>query len=239
MSEIADNYSRLREQAAQAAVRCGRDIDNILIVAVSKMQPVESILEAYDAGIRDFGESYVQEAVEKIDHPALQLPDIRWHFIGHLQSNKVRFVVPRFHLIHSVDSLKLAGEVSKRAAQEGRIARILLEVKLDSRDSRAGILPQIECVTQVALGAAALTAVRLEGLMGIAPYNPDADAGARAETARLAFRQLNSLFCGLPEEYRKTLSMGMTGDFQIAIEEGASLIRIGTALFGRRNYGGA
>ena len=220
----------------EVAVRTGRDLADILIVAVSKTQPVDRILEAYEAGIRDFGESYVQEAIQKIDDPALQLPDIRWHFIGHLQSNKVRFVEPRFQLIHSVDSVRLATEISKRAAASGRVARILLEVKLDSRDTRAGIEP--ECAIKEALGAQALTGVRLEGLMGIAPYDPDLQAGARAETTRRAFHRLNSLFCQLPDACRQTLSMGMTGDYEIAIEEGANLVRIGTALFGNRTYSG-
>jgi hypothetical protein len=236
MSEIKSNYGRIRARVQEAAMSTGRNPADILIVAVSKTQPVSRILEAYEAGIRDFGESYVQEAIQKVDDPALQLPDIRWHFIGHLQSNKVRFVEPRFQLIHSVDSVKLAAEISKRATAAGRIARILLEVKLDSRDTRAGIEP--ESAIEEALGAQALTGVRLEGLMGIAPYDPDLQAGARAEVTRGAFQRLNSLFCQLPESCRQTLSMGMTGDYEIAIEEGASLIRIGTALFGNRNYSG-
>ena len=236
MSEIKSNYAYIRARVEEVAIRNGRNPADILIVAVSKTQPVERILEAYEAGMRDFGESYVQEAIQKIDHPSLQLPDIRWHFIGHLQSNKVRYVEPRFHLIHSVDSLKLAAEISRRAVQAGRTARMLLEIKLDDRDTRAGIDPEV--AIQEALGATALTGVRLEGLMGIAPYDADADAGARAETARLAFRQLNSLFCRLPEACRQTLSMGMTGDYPIAIEEGSTLLRIGTALFGSRNYSG-
>ncbi len=233
MSDLSDRIACTQDQIFAAASRAGRDPSSVTLVAVTKRVDREIILEAYRAGLRDFGESYLQEALPKIDQPPLhELQDIQWHFIGHLQTNKIRDVEPRFMLIHSVDSFKAAAEISRRATDAGRLARILLEVKLDATDTKFGIEP--ERVLEEALGISELTGIRLEGLMGIAPYAAAADAGAGAETSRLAFRRLAGLFCRLPETCRQTLSMGMTGDFEIAIEEGSTMVRIGTGLFGNR-----
>jgi len=182
--------------------------------------------------LRQFGESYLQESLTKVCCAQLALPDIEWHFIGHLQSNKVRNAVPHFSVIQSIDSYRLAAEISRRAVTAGRLARILLEVKLDPVATKYGIEP--ERALEEALGISELPGTRLEGLMGIAPYVTAADAGAGVEVSRTAFRRLAELFCRLPDTCRQTLSMGMTGDFEIAIEEGSTMVRIGTGIFGNR-----
>jgi pyridoxal phosphate enzyme (YggS family) len=232
MTEIADNIARIRDRIAAAAGRSQRTPESVSLVAVSKKVSPGRIVEAYNAGMRIFGESYLQEALTKIGHAPLDLTDIEWHFIGRLQSNKVRDVEAHFALIQSVDSRKLAEGIGRRAVNAGRIARILLEVKLDSVGTKIGIEP--EKALQEALGISELPGIRLEGLMGIAPYVTAADAGAGAEASRPVFRELAKLFCRLPETCRQTLSMGMTGDFEVAIEEGATMVRIGTGLFGNR-----
>ena len=232
MIQIADNIARIRERIAAAAGRANRDPECVTLVAVSKTVLPDRIVEAYDAGLRIFGESYLQEALTKIGRAPLDLPDVQWHYIGHLQSNKARDVEARFALIQSVDSRKLAEEIGRHAVVSGRLARILLEVKLDTVGTKFGIEP--DKAIEEALGISELPGIRLEGLMGIAPYVTAADAGAGAEASRPAFRRLAELFCRLPETCRQTLSMGMTGDFEIAVEEGATLVRIGTGLFGNR-----
>jgi len=230
MAEIADNIARIRERIGRAAARANRSADSVTLVAVSKTVSLTHIEEAYKSGLRIFGESYLQEGLTKISR--LDLPDIQWHFIGRLQSNKVRDVVANFALIQSVDSARLAAEIGRRALNAGSIARILLEIKLDPIGTKIGLEPNR--ALEEALGISEIPGIRLEGLMGIAPYVTAADAGARAEASRPAFRRLAELFCRLPETCRQTLSMGMTGDFEIAIEEGATLVRIGTGLFGTR-----
>lgn len=224
--EIVRNIERVRERIAQAASRTGRSPDTVRLIAVTKTVDVMQIASAYQAGIRDFGENYLQEAVAKIGADPLDLPDIRWHFIGHLQTNKVKETWGRFALLQSVDSLRLAQEIGKQAQVRGRIADILMEVKLDSGAAKFGIPP--EAALDTAALFALIPGIRLCGLMGMAPFSP------RPEDARPAFRKLYTLFSQLPPEARRMLSMGMTGDFEVAIEEGATMVRLGTALFGNR-----
>jgi hypothetical protein len=181
---------------------------------------------AYRAGVQDFGENYVQEALTKVGDPELSDPALRWHFIGHLQRNKVREIIGRFALIHSVDSLALATEIGRRAEQIGAKAALLLEVKLDQATTKFGILPEQTLATAQAV--LDIPGVRLCGLMGMAPF------GSNPEAARPAFRTLRTLFDQLPPEAHQVLSMGMSSDFEVAIEEGATMVRIGTALFGNR-----
>lgn len=223
---ITRNLTVVRERIAEAAKRAGRTAEEITLLAVSKTISAEAIAFAYAAGVRDFGENYVQEAVTKVGQPPLDMLDVRWHFIGHLQSNKVRDVVGRFVLIHSVDSIALAQEIGKRAARLGQKVEILLEVKLDPAATKFGWTP-LEVLT-AAEQIARIDNVRLRGLMGMAPYAVDPEA------ARPYFRTLTNLFTQLPPEMRQTLSMGMSGDFEVAIEEGATMVRIGTAIFGPR-----
>lgn len=221
---IRDNIAQIRQQISQAATRAGRDPSDITLTAVTKTVEPARIREAYDAGIRDFGENYYQEARDKLD----QLPpDIRWHFIGHLQSNKARNVVGSFALIQSVDSLNLAKEIDRRAAAHGIRQPILIEVKLDPAQTKQGIT--IESTMQLAEQIAAMESTDLQGLMGMPPFSND------PEQSRPYFKQLRSMFDSLPQENRKVLSMGMTADFQIAIEEGAIMVRVGTAIFGQRS----
>lgn len=223
---ITANILRIRERISAAAARAGRTPEEITLIAVTKRVTTERVQTAYEAGIRDFGENYVQEAVGKVKDPLLDLPDLKWHFIGHVQSNKAREIVGRFRLVHSVDSLPLVREIGRRAQQHGGTAPILLEVKLDPAEAKFGFEP--DTVLEAAEQAMRVPGIAVKGLMGMAPFGDD------PEQARPSFRRLHILFQQLPSEARQTLSMGMTGDFEVAIEEGATHLRIGTAIFGRR-----
>jgi pyridoxal phosphate enzyme (YggS family) len=225
-AEIAANVARVRERIAAATARAGRSADEITLIAVSKTMPESAVAAAYAAGVRYYGENYVQEAVAKVTSPALDLPDIRWHFIGHLQRNKVRDVIGRFAMIQSVDTVALATELASRAHRSGLMVPILLEVKLDPAATKFGLDPNE--LQETAAEVMQLNGVQLCGLMGMAPYGTD------PEQSRPYFRQLHRLFRQLPATGQQTLSMGMTGDFEVAIEEGATHVRIGTAIFGRR-----
>jgi pyridoxal phosphate enzyme (YggS family) len=225
MTQMAQNIARVRERMAQAAARAGRPVGTIALVAVTKTVEAERIVEAHHAGVHDFGENYVQEALAKMEALSFDRQEVRWHFIGHLQRNKVREALGRFALIQSVDSLALAAEIGKRAQQSGQ-ADILLEVKLDPAATKFGIAP--EQTLEVAAQVQEIAGVRMCGLMGMAPFASDPEA------ARPFFRRLSHLFDQLPQGARQILSMGMSGDFEVAIEEGATLVRIGTALFGQR-----
>jgi PLP dependent protein len=225
-AEITANVAQVRARIAQAAERAGRNAEDITLVAVSKTMPPAQLVAAYSAGIRHFGENYVQEAVAKVAAPELALPDIQWHFIGHLQSNKVREVVGRFAMIHSVDTVALAQEIARRAQRSGLTVPILLEVKLDPAATKFGFEPN--ALPEAVAAMMPLVGVRLCGLMGMASYGLD------PEQSRPCFRELRQQFARLPVAAQQTLSMGMTGDFEVAIEEGATHVRIGTALFGKR-----
>jgi pyridoxal phosphate enzyme (YggS family) len=226
-ADIAGKLARIRERIAQAAARSGRSAEAVALVAVTKTVEPARIAQAYAAGLRDFGENYMQEALAKIGQPPLDRSDMRWHFIGHLQRNKARDAVGRFALIQSVDSVALAKEIGRRAQRAGQEAAILLEVKLDTgTEAKFGLAPEVALET--AAEVREIAGVQLQGLMGMAPFHPD------PEQARPPFRRLHALFQQLPPAARQTLSMGMTGDFEVAIEEGATLVRIGTGIFGKR-----
>jgi PLP dependent protein len=194
------------------------------LIAVSKTKPAEDIKELYELGQRDFGENYVQELVEK----AAQLPaDIRWHFIGHLQTNKVKLIVPFVQLIHGVDSLKLLKEINKEAAKCNRVVDCLLQVHIAQEETKFG-LDETELAETMALAAELkLMNVNVIGLMGMASFTTDMD------NVRKEFRQLKGIF----EHYAAftTLSMGMSSDYRIAVEEGSTMVRIGSLLFGERS----
>lgn len=200
----------------------------VSLIAVSKTKPVENILELYNLGHRDFGENYVQELVEK----AAQLPkDIRWHFIGHLQTNKVKLIIPLVQLIHGVDSLKLLKEINKEAAKAGKVMDCLLQVHIAQEETKFG-LDEVE-LNQIINEAASFTNVRICGLMGMASFSDD------TSLVRAEFASLNKQFQRLKELQTsnlklETLSMGMSGDYKIAIEEGSNMVRIGSLLFGSR-----
>ncbi len=207
--------------------------NGVTLVAVSKTKPAIDILELYSLGQRDFGENYVQELVDK----AAQLPkDIRWHFIGHLQSNKVKYIAPFVHLIHGVDSLKLLKEINKQAAKHNRIIDVLLQVHIAQEETKFGFdaYELQELLQTHSAELQELSGVRVCGLMGMASFSDN------TELVRSEFHQLRSLF----EQHRSRtadniqltiLSMGMSGDYKMAIEEGSTLVRIGSLLFGSRN----
>ena len=227
MSDIADNISRLRERIAAAAERSGRNASDITLVAVTKKQSAAAVIEALTAGVADIGENYVQETTDKqgLLWPS-QIQSAQWHLLGHLQSNKAKQAIALFDLIQSVDSVKLAQALGRQAQAVGKPQDILLQVHLGEEETKTG-LPPAEAL-EAAGEMAAMPGLDLKGLMGIAPYGQD---------ARPYFQQLRALFDQLPLANRQMLSMGMTGDFETAIEEGATMIRVGTAIFGPRTAG--
>lgn len=223
---VAQNVDTIRRRVAAACERAGRNPQEIEIVAVSKTVGSGPIREAVEAGIRDFGENFVQELLKK--RAELSAEDIRWHFIGHLQSNKVRQIADWIRLVHSVDSLSLGSEISKRAAIAGRTVDLLVEVNSTGEKTKFGVRPGD--LAGLVERLRALPNVKIAGLMTIGPFLPD------AESSRPSFRLMRSLqqkLAGAGLELPH-LSMGMTNDFEVAIEEGATMIRIGTAIFGPR-----
>lgn len=227
MSSIAENLDRVREQIAAAATKSGRPANDIELVAITKTHATEKVREAIEAGQTLLGESRVQEARAKIP----ELPaNIRWHFVGHLQKNKVRQALPLFEMIHSVDSLALARDINRIAEDQGLYPRALLEVNVAGEGNKFGFAPnklreQMEEVLE-------LPRLSIEGLMCIPPM------GDEAEASREYFVDLRKLRDSLEKEFNLKLphlSMGMTNDFPIAIEEGATMVRVGTAIFGERS----
>lgn len=227
---IKENINLVRENIRNAVVKSGRQSEEVHLIAVSKTKPVSMLQECYDAGIRDFGENKVQELIEKYD----QLPkDIRWHMIGHLQTNKVKYIIDKVYMIHSVDSLKLAREISKQAVKHQLSANILIEVNVAQEDSKFGVSLQ-EAPALIA-EISQLPGICVKGLMTVAPYvvNP--------EENRQHFDALHQLCVDIKRKNIdniniNVLSMGMTGDYQVAIEEGATYVRVGTGIFGERDY---
>lgn len=226
---VAENIKNIRENVAKTCFRVGRDPQSVELIAVSKTFGSEKILEGFSAGQVDFGENYVQELVEKKNK--LIANPIRWHFIGHLQSNKVKYIADWIHLIHSVDSDGLAREINKRALQANRRIDVLIEVNTSEEATKFGVKPDkaIDLIRQVG----ELQNINLKGLMTIGPFTDNKN------TSRSAFKILKSLFDTANRENvvrhpLTVLSMGMTHDYEIAIEEGATMIRIGTAIFGSR-----
>ena len=227
--EIESRLKMVTDQMRTAAARSGRDPDSVRLVAVSKTVSADRVLAAIEAGVTDLGENYVQEAQAKIN--ALSDEKVSWHFIGHLQTNKAKYVVKLFDLIHSVDSVKLARELNKRSANLGKVQKVLVQVNISGERTKSGIETDLamELVGQIA---------RLENLAicGLMTMPPFFDA---PEKVRPYFRALRKLQDQIRNEHfanvRMTeLSMGMSGDFEAAIEEGATLVRIGTAIFGKR-----
>jgi pyridoxal phosphate enzyme (YggS family) len=223
---IENRLQTVRSRIAEAATRSGRKAQDITLLAVTKTFPFETLRAAYDAGLRDFGENRVQEALDKI--PLLP-SDIRWHFIGQLQTNKINKTLGKFVLIHSVESLRLAQALSQRVV--GVPQDILLEVNTSGEASKSGVEPEAALSTAEAIGQ--LPNLRLRGLMTVGPLTEDVGK------VRDAFKKLKGLFedirgkRGTGQDF-SILSMGMSGDFEVAIEEGSTLVRIGSALFGSR-----
>jgi PLP dependent protein len=227
MNLVAENLQSVRNQIARAAAKAGVPANQIDLVAISKTHDAAKVRQAYEAGQTLFGESRVQEARMKIP----QLPSsIRWHFVGHLQKNKIRHALPLFEMIHSVDSLALAREINRIAEEEGAHPRALLEVNLAGEGSKFGFQP--ERLREEMESLLTLSRLSIEGLMCIPPLAEEVEASRRF------FVQLRELRDRLQTEFRvdlSQLSMGMTNDFMVAIEEGATLVRVGTAIFGERS----
>jgi hypothetical protein len=226
MENVAENLERVRAQISEAVKRSGRSPDELELVAISKTHEAEKVRAAFDAGQQLFGESRVQEARAKIP----LLPSAaRWHFVGRLQRNKIRHALPLFELFHSVDSVDLAGDMNRIADEEGLRPRVLLEVNVAGEGSKIGFAP--EKLSEQMETLLELPRLTIEGLMTIPPLAPEAEA-SRKYFSRL--RELRDKFAGQFEVSLPHLSMGMTGDFMVAIEEGATLVRVGTAIFGQR-----
>ena len=227
---ITENLKHVHSNIEAACKKSGRNPEEVTLISVSKTKPVSMLQEAYDAGERFFGENKVQEIMDK--YP--QLPDdIHWHMIGHLQRNKVKYIVDKVAMIHSVDSLRLAETIEQEAAKHNVVVPILLEVNVAQEESKFGltvseVLPLVESI-------AAFQHIKIMGLMTIAPFVDD------PEKNRPVFRQLKKLSVDIAAKNinnvtMSVLSMGMTGDYQVAIEEGATMVRVGTGIFGERHY---
>jgi PLP dependent protein len=226
---LAANVDTIRQRLAAACRRVGRSPDEVTLVSVAKTFPAELVREVVHAGVPDVGENYVQELLQKRE--ALREEQVRWHFIGHLQSNKAKHIVPWITLIHAVDNERLAAEIDRRAGQAGKVQEVLIEVNTTGEETKYGVRP--EGAKGLVRSLAALGHIRIAGLMTIGPFLPD------PEGSRPMFRTLRELsdelsLMGQQNVTMRHLSMGMTGDFEVAIEEGASIIRIGTAIFGSR-----
>ena len=228
--QLAENYRRVKENIRKACEITGRKEQDVTLLAVSKTKPVDMLLDVYHAGARDFGENKVQELVDKI--PQLP-PDVRWHMIGHLQRNKVKYIVGRVYLIHSVDSFRLAEEISREAVKKQTEVNILIEVNVAQEESKFGTTAEetAELVRKIAM----LPAIHIKGLMTIAPFVEN------AEENRTYFQKLRQLAVDIGNKNidnvsMSILSMGMTGDYMVAAEEGSTIVRVGTGIFGERDY---
>ena len=227
---LAENLQQVNANIEKACAAVGRAPSEITLVAVSKTKPVSMLQEAYDAGARVFGENKVQEIMDKYD----QLPsDIQWHLIGHLQRNKVKYIIDKVAMIHSVDSLRLAQTIEQEAAKKDLVMPILLEVNVAEEDTKFGL--KVEEVLPLLEQISSFSHIQVKGLMTIAPFveNP--------EKNREVFRTLKKLSVDISAKNinnvtMSVLSMGMTGDYQVAVQEGSTMVRVGTGIFGERNY---
>lgn len=229
-TSIKENIAVVEKIIAEECKKAGRPVDDVTLIAVSKTKPAEMIREAYEYGCRDFGENKVQELLDKYE---VMPKDIRWHMIGHLQRNKVKYIVDKVYLIHSVDSLRLAEEISKEAVKKNVCVNILVEVNVANEESKFGTT--CEEVRQLVHEIAQLPNICIKGLMTIAPFVED------AEENRAYFQKLRKISVDIMEENNDNismgvLSMGMTGDYPVAVSEGATYVRVGTGIFGERQY---
>ena len=229
---LARNLQQVNTNIERACAAAGRTPDEVTLVAVSKTKPVSMLQEAYDAGARVFGENKVQEIMDKYD----QLPsDIQWHMIGHLQRNKVKYIIDKVAMIHSVDSLRLAQTIEQEAAKKNLVMPVLLEVNVAEEDTKFGL--KVDEVLPLLEEISSFSHIQVKGLMTIAPFveNP--------EENRKVFRTLKKLSVDIGAKNinnvtMSVLSMGMTGDYQVAVQEGATMVRVGTGIFGERDYSG-
>lgn len=227
---IKENLEEVEARITRACGRSGRERSEVTLISVSKTKPVEMLQEAYDAGSRDFGENKPQEIREK--YP--QLPtDIRWHMIGHLQRNKIKYIIDKVCMIHSVDSIRLAEAIDEEAKKHGIVMPVLIEVNVAEEESKFGVhLDEVESLIRQ---ISELSNIQVQGLMTIAPFTEN------AEDNRIYFRKLRNLYVDIKDKNIDNvnmcnLSMGMTGDYEVAVEEGATMVRVGTGIFGARSY---
>ena len=228
---LKENYDMVAEKVRAACERSGRNPEEVTIIAVSKTKPLEDVVELSRHGVTDFGENKVQELCSKYE--AIEKP-VRWHLIGHLQTNKVKYIVDKVALIHSVDSLKLAKQISKEAVKKQVTVPVLIQVNVAEEETKFG-LESTDEVMELVQETAKLPNISIQGLMTIAPFVDD------PEDNRKYFRELKQLFIDIDKKNfdnvtMKILSMGMTNDYEVAVEEGASMVRVGTGIFGARNY---
>lgn len=227
---VTDNYNYIKQQVTETAVSCGRNPEDITLIAVSKTKPLSEIEELVQIGVEDFGENKVQELCDKFEH--ISKP-VHFHLIGHLQTNKVKYVVDKACLIHSVDSVKLAKEIQKEASKKQVTAQVLVEVNVAEEESKFGlrteeVIPFIEKIS-------VYPNIHVNGLMTIAPFveNPEENRNYFHTLKQLS---LDIISKNIDNIDMNVLSMGMTNDYKVAIEEGATMVRVGTAIFGARNY---
>ncbi|MDY3249239.1 MAG: YggS family pyridoxal phosphate-dependent enzyme [Candidatus Choladocola sp.] len=227
---LKENLASVEKNIAAACERSGRRREEVLLIAVSKTKPVDMIREVYEEGVRDFGENKPQELKEK--YPELP-SDARWHMIGHLQRNKIKYIIDRACMIHSVDSLRLAESIQEEAAKRNLVMPVLVEVNMAKEESKYGLMPEEteDFIRQISR----FPNIRVEGLMTIAPFTEN------PEDNRIHFSNLRKLYVDIKEKSIDNvnmcnLSMGMTGDYEVAIEEGATMVRVGTGIFGQRLY---
>lgn len=227
---IRENLNVVKENIKRACEQSGRDENSVELIAVSKTKPISELMEAYACGCRLFGENKVQELIDKYE----QMPDdVKWHMIGHLQRNKVKYIIDKVALIHSVDSLRLAEEISKEAVKRNLTVDILIEINVACEETKFGVL--INDAEPLIREIAALPGIHVSGLMTVAPYTEN------AEENRQYFESLRQLSVDIQKKNidnvsMNVLSMGMTGDYAVAISEGATLVRVGTGVFGERQY---
>lgn len=227
---IHENLAEVEKRIEEACKRSGRAREDVTLIAVSKTKPVSDVREAMETGIVDFGENKVQEIMDKFE----AIPEkLNWHMIGHLQRNKVKYIVDKVCLIHSVDSLRLAVQIDEEAKKKDRICPVLIEVNVAGEDTKFGV--SVEETEALIREIAQLPNVKVKGLMTIAPFVDD------AEENRVHFKILKNLLVDIKRKNidnvdMDILSMGMTGDYEVAIEEGATMVRVGTGIFGKRNY---
>lgn len=227
---VCENYKEVARAVEESAKKSGRSRDDIVLIAVSKTKPKSDIQELYDMGVRDFGENKVQEMCDKYE----ALPkDIRWHLIGHLQRNKVKYIVDKAYLIHSVDSVRLAEEIQREAEKKNVTVNILVQVNVANEESKFGL--DTSETEEIVREIAKMPNIKINGLMTIAPFVDD------GEENREIFQKLKQLAVDIERKNidnvcMNVLSMGMSGDYKVAIEEGATMVRVGTSIFGERNY---
>lgn len=230
---ITENYLEVVRRKNEAAIRSNRNPEDVLLLAVTKLHGLEEINEAIQAGANDAGENRVQELLEKYGKT---VRPVNWHLIGHLQTNKVKNIIDKVVMIHSVDSFKLAKEINKRAANADRVMDVLIEINIGLEESKSGIAPE-DVETLVKEITSECDHVRVRGVMCVPPHgNTPEDSRKYFKQTREIFEKLQSL--NLPEDRAQldTLSMGMSGDFEVAIEEGSTIVRVGSSIFGKRDY---